>query len=190
MTTPATMLVARTVRLELYRAGEHTDIDALLEVFNSNPEWISATDDFAGRTSFDHSDVEMFLWQCTMGEGSHCLEIRDGDQDQLVGVLAWLAPHPRDGCPWIGSIVLRADRQRQGLGSEVLRAVEQRLAAEGWERVRASPLIAQPWAQAFLESLGYTPIEERLDQDKRRCIVMEKWLIATPKTGASDMGSC
>jgi len=52
------------------------------------------------------------------------------------------------------------------------------------DRVRASPLIAQPGAQAFLELLGYTPIEERLDQDKRRCIVMEKRLIAAPKTGA------
>jgi RimJ/RimL family protein N-acetyltransferase len=184
MTTPGQLLVTRTARLELHRAGDHTDIDALLDIFNSNPQWIAATDDFAGRTTHDRSDVEMFLWQGTMSEGSHCLEIRDGAQDKLVGVVAWLAPHPRDGCPWIGSIVLRADRQRQGLGSEVLRAVEQRLAAEGWDRVRASPLIAQPEAQAFLESLGYAPIEERPDQDKRRCIVMEKRLIAAPKTGA------
>jgi RimJ/RimL family protein N-acetyltransferase len=183
MTTPATTLVTRTARFELHRAGEHTDIDALLEVFNSNPEWIATTNDFAGQTSHDRSDVEMFLWHGTMGEGSTCLEIRDPGQDELVGVLAWMAPHRRDWCPWIGCIVLRADRQRQGFGSEVLRALERLIAAEGWKRVRASPMVAQRWAQAFLESLGYTAIEERLDQDKRRCIVMEKLLIAEPETG-------
>jgi RimJ/RimL family protein N-acetyltransferase len=181
MTTSASTLVTRTARLELHRAGEHTDLDALLEVFNSNPQWIAATNDFAGQTRYDRSDVEMFLWQGTMSEGSTCLEIRDAEQDELVGVLAWMAPHPRDQCPWIGCIVLRADHQRQGLGSEVLRRVEQLLTAEKWERVRASPLLAQPWAQAFLESLGYTPVEQRLDQDKRRCMVMEKRLIAKPE---------
>jgi RimJ/RimL family protein N-acetyltransferase len=178
MTTPAHTLVTRTARLELHRASEHTDIDSLLKVFNSNPRWIATTNDFAGQTSCDRSDVEMFLWQCTMGEGSTCLEIRDPRQDELVGALAWTAPHPRDRCPWIGCIVLRADRQRQGFGSEVLRALERLLAADRWDRARASPMIAQPWAQAFLESLGYTRIEERLDQDKRRCIVMEKLLLS------------
>jgi hypothetical protein len=40
--------------------------------------------------------------------------------------------------------------------------------------------VAQPSAEAFFESLGYTPVEERLDQDKRRCSVMEKRLSAIP----------
>ena len=178
LTTPALTLVTRTARLELHRASEHTDMDALLEVFNSNPQWIAATNDHAGQTRYDRSDVEMFLWQATMREDGACLEARVAGQQWPLGVVAWIAPHPRDRCPWIGCIVLRADHQRRGLGSEVLRAVERLLASAGWERVRASPPLAQPSAQAFLESLGYTPIEERLDQDKRRCIVMEKWLIA------------
>ena len=101
MTTPAPTLVTRTARLELHRASEHTDIDALLEIFNSNPEWIATTNDFAGQTRCDRSDIEMFLWQGTMGEGSTCLEIRDSARDELVGVLAWMVPHPRDRCPWM-----------------------------------------------------------------------------------------
>ena len=204
MTTPAPTLVTRTPRLELHRASEHTDSAALLEVFNSNPQWIAATNDFAGQTSCGRSDVEMFLWQATMRENGACLEARVAGQEGPVGVVAWITPHPRDRCPWIGCIllhaargyvgmelevnqkhagclVLHADHQRQGLGSEVLGAVEQLLAAAGWERVRASPPLAQPSAQAFLESLGYTPIEERLDQDRRRCMVMEKSLIAEPE---------
>jgi RimJ/RimL family protein N-acetyltransferase len=177
MTTPDPTLVTRTARLELHRASEHTDSAALLEVFNSNPQWIAATNDFAGQTSCDRSDVEMFLWQATMRENGACLEARVAGQKGLVGVVAWITLHPRDRCPWIGCIVLHADHQRRGLGSEVLRAVEQLLAAAGWERVLASPPLAQPSAQAFLQSVGYTPIEERLDQDKRRCMVMEKSLI-------------
>ena len=185
MSTPAPTLVIRTARLELHRTCEDTNIDALLEVFNSNPQWIAATDEFAGKTRYDRSDVEMLLWQGTMGEGSTCLEARVAGQEGPAGVVAWMAPHPRDQCPWIGCIVLHADHQRQGLGSEVLRAVERLLAAAGWERVRASPLLTLPWAQAFLDSLGYTPVEERLDQDKRRCMVMEKRLIAKPAEGPS-----
>jgi RimJ/RimL family protein N-acetyltransferase len=176
MRSSAATLVAQTARVELHRIDEHTDVDGLLEIFNSNPQWLAATDDFAGNARYDRSDVEMFLWQGTMGEGSTCLEIRVAGQDGPAGVVAWITPHPCDQCPWIGCIVLRADCQRRGLGSEVLRAVEQLLAAAGWERIRASPLLAQPSAQAFLESLGYAPVEERLDQDKRRCMVMEKRL--------------
>lgn len=178
MTTPAPTIVTRTARLELHRASEQTDIDALLEVFNSNPQWIAATNDLAGPTNCDRSDVEMFLWQATMREDGACLEVRVAEQEAPVGVVAWISPHPRDRCPWIGCIVLHADHQRRGLGSEVLRAVEQLLAAAGWERVRASPPLVQPSAQAFLQSHGYIPIEERLDQDKRRCMVMEKSLTA------------
>jgi GNAT superfamily N-acetyltransferase len=111
------------------------------------------------------------------GEGATCLKIRNAGQSWPVGVVAWIAPHPRDRCPWIGCIVLHSDYQRQGLGSEDLRAVEQLLAAEGWEHVLTSPLLTQQWAQAFFGSLGYTPVEERLDQDKRRCVVMHKRLI-------------
>jgi hypothetical protein len=65
MSTPAPTLVMSTAHLELHRAGEHTDIEALLTVFNSNPQWIATTNDFAGQTSCDRSDVEMFLWQGT-----------------------------------------------------------------------------------------------------------------------------
>jgi RimJ/RimL family protein N-acetyltransferase len=182
MTTPATTLVTRTARLELHRAGDHSDIDALLAVFNSNPQWIAAINDFAGQTRFARSDVEMFLWQATMREHGACLEVRPAGQQGPVGVVAWIASHPRDRCPWIGCIVLRADHQRRGLGSEVFRAVEQLLVTAGWERVRASPPLAQPSAQAFLESLGYIPVEERLDQDKRQCMVMEKPLIGKARS--------
>src|SRR5687768_1807166 len=177
MTSPAPTLLTRTARLELHRANRHTDIDVLLEVFNSNPEWIATTNDFAGQTSYDRSDVEMFLWQATMREDGACLEARVAGQEGPVGVVAWIAPHPRDRCPWIGCILIHADHHRRGLGREVIRAVEQLLAAAGWERVLACPPLAQPSALAFFESLGYTPVEERLDQDKRRCMVMEKVLI-------------
>src|SRR5688572_1970927 len=106
MSTPAPTLVKRTARLELHRAGERSDIGALLAIFNSNPQWIAATNDCAGQTRYDCSDVEMFLWQATMRDDGACLEVRVAGREEPVGVVAWLVPHRREQCPWIGCIVL------------------------------------------------------------------------------------
>ena len=163
----------------------HAD-DAIVEVFNSNPLWIATTDDFAGKTRYDRSDVDMFLWNTTMGEGSTCLEARVAGHDGPAGVVAWMAPHLRDQCPWIAASCFMPIISAKVSEAKYLRAVEQLLAAAGWERVRASPLLAQPWARVFLQSLGYTPIGERLDQDKRRCMVMEKWLITNQQGRQHD----
>lgn len=176
MTAGAETLVARTPRLELHHAGANVDVGELIEVFNSNPQWVAATNDLAGQTSYDRTDAEMYLWQGVMAANSACVAIHNRPGGMLIGIMSWIAPHPHDGCPWLGSLVVNAIHQRRGLGREALMAVEKLLAAEGWRSIRACPFVVTPGARAFLAALGYTPVKERIDQDKRRCMVMQKTL--------------
>jgi GNAT superfamily N-acetyltransferase len=112
--------------------------------------------DFAGQTSYTLSDVEMYLWVDSSMEGSACFELLARTGDQPIGVLSYLIPGEQaDRAPRLGSLLLHAGMQRQGLGSEALGAVETGLLAAGWTRLLASPLVALPSAQAFLAANGF-----------------------------------
>jgi RimJ/RimL family protein N-acetyltransferase len=71
-----------------------------------------------------------------------------------VGVLDWIEENPSDGKPWVGLVMIRADRQRRGLASEALDGLADRLRASGARSVRAGVLARNPAGRALLQRLG------------------------------------
>lgn len=173
-----------TTRLLLEPVSDADDPTKLLPVFNTNPDFIEASAQFTGKTQYDLSDVEMYLWQGIEGEGSRCLAIRRREDGRLVGTASLLAPNPRDGVPWIGLLVVSGDAQGGGLGTEAARAIETALAEEGWPEVRLAVLRARPAIRAWWERRGYAFLDERLDQDKRPVWVLSKRLSGIMPWGA------
>ncbi len=98
--------------------------------------------------------------------------------DEVVGCAAMLLPNPDDELPWIGLLLIDADHQRHGLGSEVGSAIDDFLLGAGWKRVRLNVLTAQPDARRFWEQLGYAVIAERADTNNRPVWLLEKNLSA------------
>jgi GNAT superfamily N-acetyltransferase len=70
-----------------------------------------------------------------------------------------MVPNPADGIPWIGLLIVHAGRQGRGLGREAVRAIERRLARDGWPELRLAVLASNPRARRFWERLGYRQVD-------------------------------
>jgi RimJ/RimL family protein N-acetyltransferase len=165
-----------TRRLTLQPVGDGDDPADFLPVFNTNPDFIEASEQFTGKDAYDLSDVERYLWQETRRDSSRCLAIRQREDGHLIGTTCLLVPNPRDDVPWIGLLILMKDAQGRGMGTEIASAIEEHLAKESWSELRLSVLRSRPRDRAWWEHRGYAVIDERPDQDKRPTWVMSKSL--------------
>lgn len=136
-----------------------------LAVFNSNPEFLDASTLHTGVTAFTTEDFEKFLWHNTVMENSHCLAIRVAEQ--IVGVVTLLVPHPREGQPWVGSLIVDGELEHERVANQVLAELERILAAQGWTHVFVGPMVSMVESIGWWRSFGYLPVERRLDNDKR-----------------------
>ncbi|GGL93981.1 N-acetyltransferase [Deinococcus aerolatus] len=83
------------------------------------------------------------------------LELLHDPHGELVGSLDYKLDYPQAGDLTINLLLIREDRQSQGLGEAVMRGLEGRLPANT-ERVLASVLGDNPRGARFWERLGYT----------------------------------
>ena len=147
-----------------------------LPVFNSNPDFVEASEGITGRDRYSEDEVALYLWQERMREHSIVFAIRHRDTGEVIGILAALVPGRDDGVPWIGLLVLTRDRQRSGMGREAAAAFEASLRRSGAARVGLHVMTSQPGARRFWESLGHVVIGETTDSNGRPVWQMEKEL--------------
>lgn len=83
------------------------------------------------------------------------LELLHDDSGELVGSLDCKRGYPDAGDLTINLLLIRADRQSQGLGARAVRDLEARV-PEGTARILASVLGDNPRGAQFWERLGYT----------------------------------
>ena len=170
------MLDLHTERLDFELVGEQTDPDEVLPVFNTNRDWIAASDHFAGSKSWNRSDVEMHLWQESLRENSVSFGIRWAETGDLVALGTLLEPHPGREVPMIGLLLVHGDWQRRGIGGEAATGLEGWLTDRGWDRVLVTVLEECPRVRIFWERRGFRVRELKKDQDKRSVWVLGKGL--------------
>jgi RimJ/RimL family protein N-acetyltransferase len=88
-------------------------------VFESNPQYLEWTEG----GEYDLGALRMDWESAERAGDRHMLALRDPDTAQPVGVIEYLENNPDDGHPWIGLIMVAADRQREGLAGEAMLAV-------------------------------------------------------------------
>jgi RimJ/RimL family protein N-acetyltransferase len=113
--------------------------------------------------------------------------IRSGATLRMIRISRYVGAVHEDGQPWLGSLVIHKDHQRQGLGSEAFRC----LAAYGWQELgwtnlRASVKAYNEAGRAFLEYLGFHSVkrgEERFSEGMQEYMVYD--LALKPQTESS-----
>ncbi|MEW6421553.1 MAG: GNAT family N-acetyltransferase [Deinococcota bacterium] len=83
------------------------------------------------------------------------LELLHDDAGELVGSLDCKSDYPDRGDLTINLLLIREDRQSQGLGRQAVRELEARV-PPGTQRILASVLGDNPRGARFWEQLGYT----------------------------------
>lgn len=172
-------MIDPTERLVFDPFDEITDPAEVLSVINSNPDWVAASDDFAGRTSWELSDAEMHLWKESLRENSVAFLLRWVETDEPVALGGFLEPHPGRNTPMMPLLLVQRTWQRQGIGTEAVGAILGYLADRGWESVLVTVLMACPEVRQFWEARGFEIAGEAADQDKRSVWVLERRIAAT-----------
>ena len=152
------MSAFETPRL-VVREPRAEDLDALLEVYASNPDYLELTEGSGGepgRYDRDMLERDVGVAQLTPGRRLAGIFLRDGGD--AVGVLDWMEANPTDGIPWVGLLIIRRDRQRHGLASEAFAGLANELRARGQNAIRAGVIDRNPEGHALVHRLGFEPV--------------------------------
>lgn len=158
MTSPADEF--ETERLLIRRLRDR-DLRAAYEIYTSNPTYLELTEGSRGEPGY--YDMEMFKRDyivAQLSEDRHMdgIFLKSGEP---VGLLDWITKNPSDGKPWIGLVMVLAERQREGIGSEAMEGLAQTLRAQGSKSVRAGVIERNVIGRAFAERNGFRHIATR-----------------------------
>src|SRR5438445_6622994 len=89
----------------------------VLEIFNSNPDFIDDSDGGRGKRAYTLGEVEAWPeFQGPAREHQRFLVLRLREDGRLIGLGDVLAPHPRGSYAAIGLLIIHKDWQGRGLG--------------------------------------------------------------------------
>jgi RimJ/RimL family protein N-acetyltransferase len=161
-----------TERLRLDFATE-ADLPRLLEIFHSNPHYVEWTEGGV-------YDLEMLRedWKSAREtDGRHMLALRDRESGDTVGVLEYLEVNPDDGHPWIGLIMIGAERQHEGLAAEAMEAIFDRIALNWASPIRLGVIDENSAGLALAISLGFEPYGEAVQElggGEQRLVLLQR----------------
>jgi RimJ/RimL family protein N-acetyltransferase len=144
-------------------------------VFSSNPRYLEWTEG-------GEYDLEMLRadWETAQGsEGRNMLALRDRETGELAGVIEYLDVNPNDGHPWIGLIMVGAERQREGLAAEAMLAVCDHVHLNWASPMRLGVIDENQAALALAISLGFQQYGEAVQDlggGERRLVLLQRRL--------------
>lgn len=155
------MLELTSARLQI-REIAADDLPALLPIYTSNPEFVrqnEGSEGEIGRYDLDRWQRDWYVMQ--MLPGSHQLGCYLKTENTPVGIVHFLEENEDDGKPWLGTLVIHKDYQRQGLGAEVFRCLTEHFCQQtDWTILRAGVKAQNKAGLAFLKRTGFQNVKE------------------------------
>jgi RimJ/RimL family protein N-acetyltransferase len=165
-----------SARLRIHEALAE-DLPNLLPVYLSHPDYVAQSEGSAGEPG--RYDLAMLQrdWQVQRMMGAVMLGIHLAETGEAVGMAGYLPEHPDDGTPWLGTLVIAAARQRQGLGAEALARLADHFRDDlGWRTLRLSVTAENASSRLFFERCGFHGVGEAANSTGMRAVVMERTL--------------
>lgn len=170
-------IVLQSPRLRL-RATAEADLPALLNVYLSNPAFVSHHEGARGESGyFDLAMLQRDWWIAQMMPGRHMLGIYLADGGAAVGMADYLEENPDDGMPWLGFLMIARDHQRQGLGTEAYTCLAAHFRDHyGWPALRIGVESWNTGAFTFWERLGFGRVPDEVEPAHGDSVVLQRTL--------------
>lgn len=94
--------------------------------------------------------------------------------DTYIGVMDYLMENPKDGCPWLGLLMIHGDYQGYGFGTQAYALYENMMLERGIPKIRIGVIKENVKAHHFWKSLGFTFFKSTMGQNNREIICYEK----------------
>ena len=159
------------------RPHDEMEPQAVLRIFNSNPDFIDDSEGRAGKFAYKLDEVagwEMF--RQPLRAHQRYFAIRPAGGDELIGMGDMLTPHPRGNWAALGLLIMHREWQGRGFGREAAEAIESMLAAERWPELELVVLQNRPRSRRFWERCGYRYLRDSINETQEPVWVFRKSL--------------
>lgn len=132
------------------------DLVRIFDVYASNHAYLELTSGTSGEPG--RFDLEMLRRDFAVARampGRHMAGVYPEDGDDPIGVLDWMEENPSDRKPWLGLVLVRADRHRQGIAREVVEGLAAHLRRGGADAMRTAVIARNEPGLAFVRALGF-----------------------------------
>ncbi|MGO9452622.1 MAG: GNAT family N-acetyltransferase [Candidatus Binataceae bacterium] len=165
------------LRMAIGELDGRFDPAEVLQIFNSNPDFIEDLEGSTGKRAYTSTEVKSWpVFQGPARKNQRFLEIRMKENGKLVGFGDLLTPHPKEFLAALGLLIIHSDCQRQGVGREAVLAIETTLASEGWPQIEVVVQIVRPRSRHFWESCRYRYVRDAVNERGQPCWVLRKAL--------------
>jgi RimJ/RimL family protein N-acetyltransferase len=147
-----------TERLRIRDLAED-DLERIFDVYASNQAYLELTSGASGEPGrFDLDMLRRDFAVARAMPGRHMAGVYLEDSDEPIGVLDWMEQNPSDRKPWLGLVLVRADRHGQGIAREVVEGLVAHLRSGGADAMRAAVIARNQPALAFVRALGFESV--------------------------------
>lgn len=148
------------------------DADAILKLYEGNPQYFAAMHSPATRESV--LDDLTALPPGKTAEDKFFLGFYDGDT--LIAVMDWIDGYPDGRTAFIGLFMVDEAYQGRGVGSAIVRDCLEGFARLGFERARLGFVETNPQSEAFWKKNGFVPTGERSERWAYAVVVAQRAL--------------
>lgn len=159
----------------IIRDVEDGDVEALVPIFLTNPVYLELTE--GNGTAYDAEKLRRELAIARATPGRRFAGVYLVEAEEPVAVVDWLLENESDGKPWIGLLLVRADRQHDGIASEAFAAVARELRRAGGHVVRAGVIDGNRAGTRLTARLGFRRVGSKtmqLGSGRRKVWILER----------------
>ena len=145
-----------------------------LNIYLKNDYYFSKISDASQNISNIEEDIE------TIPDGVHKNQKNYkliSFNDEILGVVDYLTDYPEKNTVLIGLLIIKNDKQKQGLGTKIFRYLENSFKNKNFLKIRIGVLVDNQIGLSFWKKQNFKEIERKFlkfEKSEKEVIVMEK----------------
>lgn len=161
-------------RIKLISVSNNELKNEALNIYLKNDYYFSKISDASQNISNIEEDIE------TIPDGVHKNQKNYkliSFNDEILGVVDYLTDYPEKNTVLIGLLIIKNDKQKQGLGTKIFRYLENSFKNKNFLKIRIGVLVDNQIGLSFWKKQNFKEIERRFlkfEKSEKEVIVMEK----------------
>ena len=161
-------------RIKLISVSNNELKNEALNIYLKNDYYFSKISDASQNISNIEEDIE------TIPDGVHKNQKNYkliSFNDEILGVVDYLIDYPEKDTILIGLLIIKNDKQKQGLGTKIFRYLENSFKNKNFLKIRIGVLVDNQIGLSFWKKQNFKEIERKFlkfEKSEKEVIVMEK----------------
>ncbi len=161
-------------RIKLISVSNNELKNEALNIYLKNDYYFSKISDASQNISNIEEDIE------TIPDGVHKNQKNYkliSFNDEILGVVDYLTHYPEKNTVLIGLLIIKNDKQKQGLGTKIFRYLENSFKNKNFLKIRIGVLVDNQIGLSFWKKQNFKEIERKFlkfEKSEKEVIVMEK----------------